>query len=77
MVLSDEDAHMVGHVIPSQSCRQARVHACPSVGGYPRRGGEALLAGAGHGWDTVIDPTDPSTPSPFAAELEAFLRGGS
>jgi dienelactone hydrolase len=36
-----------------------------------------LPAGAGHGWDTVIDPTDPSTPSPFAAELETFLRGGS
>ena len=32
-----------------------------------------LPAGAGHGWDTVINPTDPTTPSPFAAELEAFL----
>jgi dienelactone hydrolase/predicted small lipoprotein YifL len=36
-----------------------------------------LPAGAGHGWDTVTNPTDPSMPSPFAGELETFLRGGS
>ena len=34
-----------------------------------------LPAGAGHGWDTVVPPGDPSTPSAFAAQLEDFLRG--
>lgn len=36
-----------------------------------------LPAGAGHGWDTVVAPGDPSTPSAFATQLEEFLRGGS
>lgn len=34
-----------------------------------------LPAGAGHGWETVAAPGDPSTPSAFAGQLEDFLRG--
>jgi len=34
-----------------------------------------LPAGTGHGWDTVIQPGDPSTPSEFAGRLEKILGG--
>jgi dienelactone hydrolase len=35
-----------------------------------------LPAGAGHGWDTVREATDPAQPSAFAGQLEDFLRAG-
>lgn len=35
-----------------------------------------LPAGAGHGWDTVVAPGDPTTPSAFATQFEDFLRDG-